>query len=409
MADHRLAHRRDGAWNGGEQTVGADVDLVVVGSERARDEVGVLVLVTGFSTGRVESDAERREVALSLLGEQRDDQGRVDTAREQHADRYVGDHPPAYRHPQGVDEGFAPLRLVPIQAVGMRFENRIPVTLFGGCAVGCDGADRGGRQLADTGIHGVRRGHHRMEREVVVQRDAIDRGVDATGAQQCRDGRCEAQPRRRLADVQGFDAEAVAGQRQLTGVGVDDREREHALEMLDAVGAPAVERLEDHLTVGGREEGVAVAREFIAQLAIVVDAAVEHQRQTQSGVDHGLCTSAGQIDDLQSPVSEGHVAVEVGTLAVGSAGGHRLGHGCDGREIGRLAAPGDLPADAAHSLPPFRWGLRAGMVPRLSAENPRVLAASATGRVDDHAARGGDPGEGRRRHVSRDVALPVGP
>src|SRR3546814_14125763 len=56
------------------------------------------------------------------------------------------------------------------------------------------------------------------------------------------------------------------------------------------------------------EERVSVAREFIAQLAIVVDAAVEHQRQTESGVDHGLCTSAGKVDDLQPPVPEGDVA-----------------------------------------------------------------------------------------------------
>lgn len=72
MTDHRLTHRRDGVGDRGQQPVGTDVDLVVVGPEGVRDQVGVGVLVAGFSCRRIESDAEGGQVGLALLGEQGD-------------------------------------------------------------------------------------------------------------------------------------------------------------------------------------------------------------------------------------------------------------------------------------------------------------------------------------------------
>ena len=59
------------------------------------DQVGVDELVPLATADRVEADAEGLQAALALLGQQRDDQARVEAAREQHADGHVGDHPPA--------------------------------------------------------------------------------------------------------------------------------------------------------------------------------------------------------------------------------------------------------------------------------------------------------------------------
>ncbi len=49
--------------------------------------------------------------------------------------------------------------------------------------------------------------------------------------------------------VEGLDAEAVAGEEHLTPVRVPDREREHALEALDAADALLLAEVEDRLGV----------------------------------------------------------------------------------------------------------------------------------------------------------------
>ena len=60
---------------------------------RSRDEVGVPELVALLVADRLEADAERRQPVLAGLGQQADDEARVEAAREQHADRHVGDEP----------------------------------------------------------------------------------------------------------------------------------------------------------------------------------------------------------------------------------------------------------------------------------------------------------------------------
>jgi hypothetical protein len=47
-----------------------------------------------------------------------------------------------------------------------------------------------------------------------------------------------------------------------------------------------------------------VAGEFVAQLLIVVDAAVPGDREPELGVDHGLRARLGQVDDLEATVSQ---------------------------------------------------------------------------------------------------------
>ena len=93
----------------GDQLVGADADLAVVGVERLRHGVGELELVALAVADVGEADRERRQPALALLGQQRDDQARVDPARQQDADRHVGDHPPPHGDAQRLQQRLAPL------------------------------------------------------------------------------------------------------------------------------------------------------------------------------------------------------------------------------------------------------------------------------------------------------------
>ena len=71
--------------------VGADADLVVVGGEPLGDEVGVDEFVALHATDGLEADGEGRQAVLARLGEQADDQAGVHAARQQAADRDVGD------------------------------------------------------------------------------------------------------------------------------------------------------------------------------------------------------------------------------------------------------------------------------------------------------------------------------
>lgn len=77
---------------------------------------------------------------------------------------------------------------------------------------------------------------------------------------------------------QRLDAERVTCAEQFTGLGIPQREREHAAQPPDDVGAPVVVAGDDRLAVAvGGEGGAVPGGELLAQLEVVVDLAVEHQ------------------------------------------------------------------------------------------------------------------------------------
>ena len=149
-------------------------------------------------------------------------------------------------------------------------------------------------------------------------------------------------------EVQRLDAEPVAAEQHPAAVALDDREGEHALEVVDEVVAPAVVGLEQHLGVAVREEAVAVALQLVAQLLVVVDAAVPGDGQPQLGVDHRLRAGLGQVDDLQAAVAEGDAALRPHARAVRARGDHDVGHRRDRRYIGRSAVESHLTGGSTH-------------------------------------------------------------
>ena len=182
----------------------------------------------------------------------------------------------------------------------------------------------------------------------MVQRVAVQLGVHAAGIEQRTHRGGEPQPAGHRRQVQRLDAQPVARQRHHTGVPVGDGEREHPLESVDAAHAPVVERLDHHLAVGGREEAVPGGLKFVAQLLVVVDAAVEHQRQPEIAVDHRLGAAGGQVDDRQPPMPERHWSVGHHAVGIRSARRHRAGHPGDCADIRCAPVPADLTADTAH-------------------------------------------------------------
>ena len=151
-----------------------------------------------------------------------------------------------------------------------------------------------------------------MPAEVVMQGHAVDRGVDVAGAQERGQGGGEAQPSRSVGQVQRLHAEPIAREHEPAAVALGEREGEHPLEALDAAFAPQAVGLQHHLGVAVGEEAQPRGFELAPQLAVVVDAAVEDDRQPELGVDHRLRAALGEVDDPQPAMTEGDGAVRPG-------------------------------------------------------------------------------------------------
>jgi len=167
-----------------------------------------------------------------------------------------------------------------------------------------------------------------------MQSDRIDRRVDVAAREQRGQGRGKAQPPRRLAVVQRLDAETVARQRDSSRVALVDREGEHAVEALDALRAPGMEALQRDFGVAVGEEAIAACRQLLAQRAVVVQTAVERDRQSERRVAHRLLRMLGQVDDAQPSMREGDVALLERTCAIGAACTHRRAHAHDRFDVG---------------------------------------------------------------------------
>src|SRR5262249_60252690 len=101
-----------------------------------------------------------------------------------------------------------------------------------------------------------------------------------------------------------FAAEPVARQQDAAAVALPDREREHAEKALDAARPPGVVRLEDDLGVAFGEKAIALLLERAAQVAEIVDAAVEHDREAERRVEHRLLAGRLEVEDGKPPMAE---------------------------------------------------------------------------------------------------------
>jgi len=194
----------------------------------------------------------------------------------------------------------------------------------------------------------MRRRHNGVKAHVVGEADAVDRRVDIASREQGGERRGEADAALGLGQIERLDAETVAGEHHAARVALLDGEREHALEAVDAPRPPGVPGLEDDLGVAGREEAVALGLEFGAQLGIVVDAAVERDREAEFAVAHRLRGLLREVDDLQPSVAEAGAVADQHATAVGAAGDHHPHHGRDGFGRGFAAIEAEIAADAAH-------------------------------------------------------------
>ncbi len=85
-----------------------------------------------------------------------------------------------------------------------------------------------------------------------------------------------------------------------------------------------------------------------AQFGVVVDRAVENQRQSGRGIHHRLARMVGQVDDRQPPMAEGHGTFLPEAGAIRAAPREPRVHALNGGPVWRRAVESQFTRDAAH-------------------------------------------------------------
>ena len=206
------------------------------------------------------------------------------------------------------------------------------------------------RKFADTCVNRARCRHHGVQGEQMMQRDCVETGVHPARRQQRLRRGGEAETARRFVVVQRLDAQTVAREEQR--VAVPDREGEHAVQALDTGFAPFKVRPQNDLGVAVGAEGMAERDQLGAQLGVVVDRAVEHQRGAGRGIQHGLRGFFGKIDDRQPPVAQPHRAVAMLAFRIRSAPRQLRQHARHRRRVGRCLVEPEFTCNATHVFNP---------------------------------------------------------
>ena len=75
---------------------------------------------------------------------------------------------------------------------------------------------------------------------------------------------------------------------------------EHAIQARETLGAPFPVGGQQHFGIALRAEGVASGCQFAAQIGKVVNFTIEDDAQLAAGVQHGLMTGGGKVNDRQA-------------------------------------------------------------------------------------------------------------
>ena len=195
----------------------------------------------------LEPDRERADGADAQLVHEGHDGARVETAREEHAERDVAHQVALHRCAQRLHQLVLPLGLAP-PLVGTHVPTERPVAARLGRAARLRDHHVSRRELRDAG-EDRRRARHVAEGQVVVQRLDVELRIEAAGQEALR-LRAPDEPIAQPRHVERLDPDTVACQHEATRFGVPQREREHAVELGRDVDALLLVEVGDHLDVG---------------------------------------------------------------------------------------------------------------------------------------------------------------
>ena len=275
---------------------------------------------------------------------QGDDGARVHAATQKRAHGHVADHVTLHGVGQLRPEALDPLAL---RHAGIGREAEAPVLGdHGFAALQRQDEGAGRRELPDGPEDAPGRGHI-VESQVLAERVEVQIARDGRVLENALDFRGEEEPLPVPGVHEGLDAGPVPREHQAPGALVEDGEGEHAAQAPHAVRALGLVGPQDHLGVRCRAEASAARLQVSAQLAEVVDLAVEDDAHRSIITDHGLI-ARGQIDDGETPVTEpGRTAADDG-LAIRTPVCLNRCHGLQERAVHGAPCQIDDAGDATH-------------------------------------------------------------
>ena len=227
-----------------------------------------------------------------------------------------------------------------------RGNSEIPPPLLLDQAAGPDAEVVSGRQLAHADEGGPV-GQDRPGRERLYETERIELSTGGRVTEERLRLRREAQVPVELGEEQWPYAEAVASEEELLLAPIPNREREVAVQMVEAVHTPLVVRVRDDLGVRGGLEAMSELTKLPLELDVVVDLAVLHDPVPAVLVRERL-VAAGEIDDRKARVRHPEPAVEIQADAVGTTVMKLPRHGEKKVRRGSTPRPGVDARDPTH-------------------------------------------------------------
>jgi hypothetical protein len=204
---------------------------------------------------------------------------------------------------------------------------------------------------SNMSLKGVRGaiGAHRVN---LVERDRIELGAEAGQRQQRLHLGGEMEHAAMAGVEERPDPHSVARQHHAPAARIPYGEGEIAVEALDAGFAHQLVEMQDDLGVARGAEPPAAAAQFLAQLDMVEDLAIEGDDEVAAGVAHRLAT-VGEGDDGKPDMGEPCLRRDEDALVVRPAVLHGAGHGA--QRLLRRRDRAEISAETAHERRPGKW------------------------------------------------------
>ena len=325
----------------------------------------------------MEADGEGLHRPRALRLHQRDHGRGIDAAGQERTKRHVGDHPQL--------DGIAKERVEPLDSLvwvrggivaplaSRRDAAQVPEAFRRRRQTLAQRQDVTGSKLLRLAIDGARLRDITVA-QVADDRIVVDRRSPRGGGAKRLELRRKQNPLRRRRVVERLDAEAVACQHQASRLAVPQREGKHADRALDrGFDAPQRAGFKQHFGIGIAAHRTAGRLQLAADVAVIVDFAVEGDDVTPIRRMHRLRAAGTEIDDGEPALTERHagLGLDPDRAGIGTAMPHRLDHGFADRAQRRTRgrrAPIDHARNAAHSITPTARRSRA---PALVSSLPR--------------------------------------
>jgi len=150
------------------------------------------------------------------------------------------------------------------------------------------------------------------------------------------------------AVVEWLDPHPVSRQEELSAIRIPDGKSEHPLQPVDHLRAVLLVQVHQGLRIPGRLEAVPPAQQVLAQLAVVVDLAVERHPYAFVFIGQGLLAPL-HVDDAQTNVPQSGVLGGNQTLSVRPPMAHHVAHAADDLGIYRFVIEVRDSTDATHA------------------------------------------------------------